>query len=142
MSKLSLAQARVIVTAALDHATAIDAKPLTVAVLDAGGHLVLLERQDGASALRPEVAQAKAATAINLGKSSRAIAEDAAARPAFVGALAALAGGRVIPAAGGLAFRDEGGNIAGAIGITGDTSDRDEDCALAGLKAGGFVADT
>ena len=139
MSKLSLQEARSMVKSALDHAAAIDAKPLTVAILDDGGHLIMLERQDGASALRPEVAQAKAATAINLGKSSRAIAEDAAARPAFVGALSALAGGRVIPAAGGFAFRNAKGEIAGAIGITGDTSDRDEECAIAGAKAGGFA---
>ncbi|GER04190.1 hypothetical protein JCM17846_18720 [Iodidimonas nitroreducens] len=141
MSKLSLEDARSIVRAALDHAATIDAKPLTVAVLDDGGHLVMLERQDGASALRPEVAQAKAATAINLGKSSRAIAEDAAARPTFVSALSALAGGRVLPAAGGFAFRNTKGDVAGAIGITGDTSDRDEECAIAGAKAAGFSPD-
>jgi len=139
MSRLTLSTARQIVDAALQHAEKIGTKPLTVAVLDAGGHLVLLVRQDGASALRPEVARGKAATAINLGKSSRAIAEDAAVRPAFVGALSGLAGGQVIPAAGGFLFRDGGGGIAGAIGITGDASDRDEECAIRGVEAVGFA---
>lgn len=138
---MTLEQAHRIVEAAITHARTIEAAPLTISVVDAGGHVKTLSRQDGASTLRPEVATAKARTAINLGKSSRKVAEDAAQRPAFIGSLAALAAGNIIPAAGGMRIVDTQGQLVGAIGITGDTSDRDEECAVAGVKAVGLVAE-
>lgn len=138
---ITLEQANHIVEHASAHGRSIGASPLTIAVVDAGGHVKVLSRQDGASALRPDVATGKARTAINLGKSSRKIAEDAAQRPVFVGSLAALASGDVIPAAGGFRILDDRERVIGAVGITGDTSDRDEECAAAGVKAAGFVAE-
>lgn len=138
---ITLEQAHRIVESASTHARSINAAPLTIAIVDAGGHLKTLSRQDDASALRPEVATAKARTAINLGKSSRKVAEDAAQRPAFVGSLSSLAAGNIIPAAGGFRILDEQGRVVGAVGITGDTSDRDEECAVAGVQAAGLVAE-
>jgi uncharacterized protein GlcG (DUF336 family) len=116
--------------------------PLTVAVLDAGGCLVSFKREDGASLLRPEIAQAKAWGALGMGMGSRALAQRAAAQPAFISAVNALAGGRLIPVPGGVLIRSKNKSIIGAVGITGATSDQDEACAVAGIEAAGFSADT
>lgn len=140
---LTLAQANAIVDAALAEGARLKLKPLTVAVLDAGGHVIALQRQDGASNLRPQVATAKAAGALALGVSSRQIGVMAQERPTFVGAIAALgatAATGIVPAAGGVLIEGAEGRTLGAVGITGDTSDNDELCALAGLAAAGLKA--
>ena len=134
MPQLSLDQANRIIAAALAKGRELGLKPLCVAVLDPGGHLVGLAREDGASTLRPQIAIAKAASALGLGISSRKIADMAAERPTFVASLAALAPQGLVPAAGGVLAAADGA-LVGAVGITGDTSDNDEVCALAGLEA-------
>lgn len=135
---LSLATANAIITAAFDRGAALGLKPLGIAILDAGGHLLAFQRQDGSSALRPQIAIGKASGALGLGVSSRKIADMAAERPSFVAALGAIAPGGVIPAAGGLVISDDRGAILGAIGVTGDTSDNDEAAALHGIAAAGL----
>lgn len=138
---LTLAQANTIIEGALAEAARLGLKPLTVAVLDAGGHLVALQRQDGASNLRPQVAAAKASGALALGVSSRQIGVMAQERPHFVGAVATLGAGvaqAVMPVPGGVLIR-AGERLVGAVGITGDTSDNDEACAVAGAKAAGLT---
>ncbi len=117
------------------------AAPLTVAVLDAGGHVVSLQREDGASLLRPQIAIGKAWGALALGKGSRLIASDAQQRPAFIGAVNTLAQGSLVPAPGGVLIRGEQGEVIGAVGITGDTSDIDELCAVSALESLGLKAD-
>jgi uncharacterized protein GlcG (DUF336 family) len=107
------------------------AGPLTVAVLDAGGHQVVLYRQDGAGFVRPQIAIGKAWGALGLGFSSRGIAEAAARVPAFFDALAVASGGRMFPAAGGVLLRTPADGVIGAIGVSGDSSDVDEACAIA-----------
>ncbi|WP_372874246.1 heme-binding protein [Pseudomonas sp.] len=141
MSALNLHTATTISNHALALGRERSAAPLTVAVLDAGGHLVSLQREDGASLLRPQIAIAKAWGAVALGKGSRAIAADAQQRPAFIGALNNLADGKLVPAPGGVLIRDERGEVIGAIGITGDTSDVDEQCAIGAVQAVGLKAD-
>ncbi|MDM8349738.1 heme-binding protein [Pseudomonas sp. sp1636] len=141
MSTLDLNTATLISNRALALGREISAAPLTVAVLDAGGHLISLQREDGASLLRPQIAIAKAWGAVALGKGSRAIAADAQQRPAFIGALNNLADGKLVPAPGGVLIRDERDEVLGAIGITGDTSDIDEQCAIGAVQAVGFKAD-
>lgn len=138
MSNINLAQADRIIAAALAKGGELGLKPLCVAVLDAGGHLIAMQRQDGASTMRPQIAVAKASGALGLGVSSRKIAEMAAERPTFVASLASLTQGGVVPAAGGVIVTDANG-ILGAIGVTGDTSDNDELCALAGVAAAGLT---
>ena len=113
-------------------------QPLCQAVLDAGGHDIALKRQDGAGILRADIARGKAWGALGMGFASRELAERAQKLPAFFGALAAVSQGRLVPAAGGVLIYDEARNILGAVGISGDTSDRDEDCALSGIKAAGL----
>jgi uncharacterized protein GlcG (DUF336 family) len=135
---LSLATANTIIAAALAEGARLKLKPLTVAVLDAGGHVIALQRQDGASNLRPQVATAKAAGALALGVSSRQIGVMAQERPTFVSAVATLGAAAamgIVPAAGGVLIKDAGGQVLGAVGITGDTSDNDELCAVAGVNA-------
>lgn len=139
MTSISLDQATTIVNAALAKAGSEGFAALTVAVLDAGGHLVALARQDGSSNLRPQLAIGKASTALALGMASRKIGEMAAERPSFVAALGSLAPDGIIPAAGGMLILN-GGEKVGAVGITGDTSDNDEACAIAGIEAAGLTA--
>jgi uncharacterized protein GlcG (DUF336 family) len=139
---IDLIQATLIVDKALAHGRTLRLPPLTVAVLDAHGCLVCFKREDGSSLLRPEIAQAKAWGTLGMGMGGRAIAQRASVAPAFVSAVNALAGGRIIPVAGGVLIRASDKSIAGAVGITGATSDQDEACAVAGIEAAGFTADT
>jgi len=141
MSALTLNLAVGLASQAIAAGRAISAAPLTIAVLDGGGHLVTLQREDGASLLRPQIAIGKAWGAIALGKGSRLLALDAQQRPAFVAALNSLGQGSVVPAPGGVLIRDQDGKVIGAIGITGDTSDIDEQCAISAVEALGLVAD-
>jgi uncharacterized protein GlcG (DUF336 family) len=113
---------------------------LTVVVLDTAGHLKALQREDGASMIRQQIATAKAWGAVNMGVSSRSLAGVAAQRPDFMNALIDVAGGKIMPVPGGVLIRDAENNLLGAVGISGDVSDQDERCAIAGIEAVGFFA--
>jgi uncharacterized protein GlcG (DUF336 family) len=138
MNTLPLKDAVSLVNHALAAGRKIAAAPLTVAVLDSGGHLITVQREDGASLLRPQVAIGKAWGAIALGKGSRLLALDAQNRPAFIAALNGLGQGTVVPAPGGVLIRNQAGAVIGAIGISGDTSDIDEQCAISAIEALGL----
>lgn len=140
MSALTLKLALNLATQALAAGRQIAAAPLAVAVLDGGGHLVALQREDGASLLRPSIAIGKAWGAIALGKGSRLLALDAQQRPAFFAALNGMGTSDVVPAPGVL-IRDASGQVIGAMGISGDTSDIDEQCAISAIEAQGLRAD-
>ena len=141
MSALTLKVALELTVQALGVGRGIHASPLTVAVLDSGGHLLALQREDGASLLRPSIAIGKAWGAIALGKGSRLLALDAQQRPAFFAALNGMGQSDVVPAPGGVLIRDESGQVVGAIGISGDTSDIDEQCAISAVEVLGLRAD-
>jgi uncharacterized protein GlcG (DUF336 family) len=139
VSTIRLDEANRIIASAFQRGDELGLKPLCMAVLDPGGHVIAIQRQDEASTLRPQIAIAKASGALGLGVSSRMIADMAAERPTFVASLASLAPEGIVPAAGGvIVMRD--GEIVGAVGVTGDTSDNDEDCALTGIAAAGLMA--
>ena len=142
MAKLTLAAASTIVDTALAEGRARNFAPLTVAVLDAGGHLVALKREDNSSLLRPEIATGKAWGALGMGFGGRELARRAQNAPGFFAALSGLAEGRMVPVPGGVLIRDAGDQIVGAVGISGDTSVNDEICAVAGIEAAGLIADT
>ena len=142
MTKINLAQANTIIESALKRGAETDCSPLTVAVLDDGGHLVAFQRQDNSAIMRYEIASGKAWGALGMGRSSRGLAEVAEQRPVFMNSLMAASGGRVVPVPGGVLVRDSSGAVIGAVGISGDTSDKDEDCAFAGINAVGLTADT
>jgi uncharacterized protein GlcG (DUF336 family) len=135
-------QARRIVRTALGKGREMDLKPLTVAVLDARGVLKHLESEDGASLMRAKIAHGKAYGAIAMGLGSRALQDRSLQQPQFIDAMNALAGGALVPVPGGVLARSAKGDIVGAVGITGDTSDNDEACAIAGIEAARLKADT
>lgn len=140
MGAISLDQANTIIAAAFAKGKELGLKPLSIAVLCPGGHLIAFQRADGASTLRPQIATGKASGALALGVSSRTIGDMAADRPTFIASLGPISQGGIIPAAGGVIVKDASGAIVGAVGITGDTSDNDEACALAGIVAAGLTA--
>ena len=140
MHRLTLAQANALIEAAFAKGAELGLKPLTAAVLDPGGFLIAAQRQDTCSNIRVKLAQGKAAGALALGMSSRAIGKMAEERPHFVAAVDTMSEGGMVPAAGGVIVTDAGGSILGAIGVTGDTSDNDEACALAAIDAVGLQA--
>ena len=137
-TRLTLDHARTIVAAALRHGHDQGFAPLCVAVLDAGGHLVAFEREDGVANRRFDVAHAKAHGAISIGANSRALGEMAEARPHFVAGVTAAIGGALVPVAGGVIVLDDSGDRIGAVGVSGDTSDNDEAAAIAGITAAGL----
>jgi uncharacterized protein GlcG (DUF336 family) len=141
MSIVTLSQASTIVDAALKKGRETQCAPLTVAVLDAGGHLVAFKREDKSGLLRFDIAYGKAWGALGMGFGSRTLADRAASNAQFFTMLAAASGGRMIANPGGVLIRDAGGDVIGAVGISGDTSDKDEACALAGIAEAGLKAD-
>ena len=138
---ISLAQASTIVDVALKKARDSNLAPLTVAVLDSGGHLVAFKREDKSGILRFDIAFGKAWGALGMGFGSRTLASRAAKTPQFFTMLAAASGGRMVTNPGGVLIKDASGTIVGACGISGDTSDKDEMCAVAGIEAAGLKAD-
>jgi uncharacterized protein GlcG (DUF336 family) len=138
MAKLILEQALRIIDGALNKGREMGCDPLTVAVLDPGGHLVAFMRQDGSGILRPQIAIGKAYGALGFGLGSRALREKSAQ---FLDAVAAASFGRMIPAPGGVLIRSQDTReVVGAVGISGDTADRDEAAALAGIETAGLLA--
>ena len=112
--------------------------PLTVVVLDAGGRILVVKSEDGSGIMRFDIAFGKAWGSLGMGISSRLIRDRLSARPVFQNALAAASDGRLIPVPGGVLVKDGNGSVIGAVGISGDTPDRDEYCATLALRAAGF----
>lgn len=137
---LPLEHARAIIAGALAEGRTRALAPLTVVVLDAGGHLIAMEREDGSGIMRFEVARGKAYGALGLGLGSRVIGARNVGREAFLAALAAASDGRSVPVAGGVLVLDAAGLAIGAVGVSGDTSDADEACSIAGIARAGLAA--
>ena len=115
-------------------------KPLTVVVLDPGGHVISVEREDGASNNRFEIAYGKAYGALALGMGSRSLMARAEQQPYFISSAAAAIGGKLVPVPGGVLAKDETGTIIGCVGVSGDTSDNDELAAISGIECASLVA--
>ncbi len=141
MTALPLDTARTIIDAAFAKGSELKLKPLGVSVLDAGGHLVAFARQDGASFLRPQMSAGKAYGALSIGMGGRRVEAFARERPHLMAGVSDVSGGKVLPVVGGVLIRDKAGEIVGAVGISGDTSDNDEAAAIAGIEAAGLTAD-
>ena len=137
-SSLDLASANRIIETAIVERRNHGLLPLTVVALDAGGNLVACQREDGCGVLRFDIAFGKAWGALGMGMSSRLIRDRLKERPAFQGALANASGGRFIPVPGGVLVLDKDGKAIGAVGISGDASDKDEYCAIAAIRGAGF----
>jgi uncharacterized protein GlcG (DUF336 family) len=138
---LTLAQASTIVDVALKKARETKQMSQTVVVLDAGGHVVVAKREDGSGIIRFEISVGKAYGALGMGWGSRTMMERAAQNPNFLASIVGASGGRLVPNPGGVLIRDANNQIVGAVGISGDTGDNDEICAIAGIEAAGLKAD-
>jgi uncharacterized protein GlcG (DUF336 family) len=138
---LTLAQASTIVDVALKTGREAKFQPLSVAVLDAGGHLVAFKREDKSGIMRFDIAFGKAWGALGMGFGSRTLAGRAPKSQTFFTSLAAVSEGRFIPVIGGVLIRDAAGEVIGAVGISGDVSENDEKCAIVGIEAAGLKAD-
>ncbi len=141
MTTITLRKARTIISKALAMGREQDMKPLSVCVLDAGGHLKAFEREDGASNGRFEIARGKANGALEMGLGSRALYQRAETQAYFLLAVGRIFEHGLIPVPGGVLVRDAEGELIGAVGISGDNSDNDEAAAIAGIEAAGFAAD-
>jgi uncharacterized protein GlcG (DUF336 family) len=140
MADLTLDVARKILDTALAKGVEKKLKPLVVAILDARGCVKISAAQDGTSLLRGEIAHGKAYGALALGMGSRALFQRAQEQAYFIGAVNTLAQGRMVPVPGGVLILDDNGTLLGAVGVSGDTSDNDEICAVAGIEAAGLKA--
>src|SRR5258707_11270241 len=139
MSKLTLEQANKIIEVAFAKAREMKVKPLAVAVLDDGGNVKSLQRQDDASMLRNDVAIGKAWAAVGMGVASRTLLERAKGNPQFFGALSATAQGKFIPQTGAVVIKDKDGTVIGAAGASGGTGEEDEAVCMAGITAAGVA---
>jgi uncharacterized protein GlcG (DUF336 family) len=141
VSTLTLEQAVTIATRAIAAGRREGMLPLAVVVVDAGGQIVTVQRDDGCGTLRVRIAQGKARGALGMGIPSRTIRDRLQNRPAFQSAVAVASQGQFVPVPGGVLVLDRDGRAIGAVGISGDTSDRDEYCAIEGVKAAGLASD-
>ncbi|RLJ59023.1 uncharacterized protein GlcG (DUF336 family) [Litoreibacter meonggei] len=141
MAGISLNKARTIVRKTIARGQELELKPLSVVVLDAGGHVQAFEREDGASPGRFDIARGKAYGAVMLGMSGTSQMARAEQQAYFMNAVNGVFGGAVVPVPGGVLLRDKKGDVIGAVGVTGDSSDNDLIAALAGIEAAGLVGD-
>jgi len=142
MQSLTLEIANLIVDKSLEKGRELGLAPLAVVVLDAGGYIKVLKREDKSGLLRSEIAIGKAWGVLGMGFGGRELARRAAKVPTFFNALSDLSGGRMVPVPGGVIIRSPSGEILGSVGISGDTSENDEICAVYGIKAAGLMSDT
>lgn len=141
MPEINLSKARSIVRGVIKKGREMELKPLSVVVLDTGGHLKAFEREDGASPGRFEIARGKAYGVVMTGMTGSALMQRAEDQAYFVAALNGAFGGQVVPVPGGVLVRDSRDRIIGAVGVTGDTSDNDAAAAVAAIEAAGLKAE-
>ncbi len=140
-TSLKLETANQIVTEAIRIGREAGMLPLTVVAIDAGGKLVAMQSEDGSGVMRYDVAFGKAWGALGMGFSSRLIRDRLASRTAFQAALASVSDGRFVPVPGGVLIETPDGTTIGAIGISGDTSEKDEYCAIEAIKSVGLISE-
>lgn len=138
---ITLRKARTIVRKTLEKGREMELKPLSVVVLDAGGHVQAFEREDGASPGRFGIAHGKAYGAVMMGMTGTQQADRAEWGAPFMAAVNGVFGGQVVPVQGGILVRDRKGAVIGAVGVTGDLSENDLAAGMAGIEAAGLVGD-
>ena len=141
MRAITLDEALKVINATFAEARRRNAYPLTAVLLDAGGRVKAVLKQDGASLLRFEVSYGKAYAALAMGRQSRLVLEKAKEKPLFMNSFLELADGPMFLEGGGQLIRDKEGEVIGAIATTGDTNEVDDLCAIAGIRAAGFKTD-
>jgi len=141
VSSISLAQAERIIDAVIARGVALGCRPISVIVVEPGCKVKAFKKEDGASMIRFEMAFGKAYAALSLGRSSKLVRERAVERPIFMRYLIAASGEQIFPEGGGMLIRDDDGDVIGAVGVTGDTEDCDEELAVHGIHAAGLKTD-
>ncbi|MFZ0989807.1 MAG: heme-binding protein [Xanthobacteraceae bacterium] len=141
MTSVTLDQAERIIDAIIERGAALNCRPLSVIVVEPGCKVKAFKKEDGSSMIRFEMAYGKAYAALSLGRSSKLVRERAQERPIFMRYLIAASGEQIFPEGGGMLIRDSGGEVIGAVGVTGDTEDRDEELAVHGIHAAGLKTD-
>jgi len=141
MRAISLEQANAIIEGAFAHARQHNLRPLSIIVLDAGGRVKAFQKQDGSALLRFEIAYGKAFASLGLGRSSKLVLQKYREKPKFMDNLEQLSDGPLFLEGGGQLVLDEFGEVVGAVGITGDSNEMDDECAFAGIRAAGFCVD-
>ncbi len=142
MRGLTLAEALAMIEGTFASARKRKAHPLSAIVLDAGGRVKAFQKQDGASLMRFEIAYGKAFGSLSLNRSSRQVLQKFREKPHFMSDLHDLADGPLFMEGGGQLIRDSSGEIVGALGVTGDVNEVDDLCAIDGIHAGGYRADS
>ena len=142
MVEVSAAKARMIIRKTMAKSDEMGFKPLSVVVLDTGGHVKAFERSDGAAPGRFAIAHGKAYGSVMLGMAGTAQMTRAEQQAYFMAAVNGVFGGQVIPVPGGILLRDKRGDVIGAVGVTGDTSDNDVIAAIAGIDAAGLIGES
>ena len=142
MKTLTLSAANCIADKALEKGRELNFAPLIVVVLDAGGQIKVVKREDKSSLLRFEIAMGKAWGTLGMGFGGREIARRAVKQAGFYSALSDMSGGRMVPVPGGVLIKSDAGEIIGAVGISGDTSENDEICAVYGIRSANLTPDT
>jgi uncharacterized protein GlcG (DUF336 family) len=141
MSLITLAQAERIIDAIIERGAALDLRPISVIVVEPSCKVKAFKKEDGASMIRFEMAYGKAYAALALGRSSKLVHQRAEERPIFMRYLIAASGEQIFPEGGGRLIRDHDGEVIGAVGVKGDTEDRDEELAVFGIHAAGLKTD-
>jgi uncharacterized protein GlcG (DUF336 family) len=141
MTAITLAQADRLIDAILERGAALDCRPLSVIVVEPGCKVKAFKKEDGSSMLRFEMAYGKAYAALAMGRSSRLVKVRAQEKPMFMRYLLSASGDQIFPEGGGLQIRDAEGAVIGAVGVTGDSEERDEELAAHGIRAVGLKTD-
>ena len=141
MSEVTLSQSDNIINAILTRARELDCRPISVVVTDPGAHVKAFKKEDGSAMMRFEMALGKAYAALALGRSSSLVRVRTEERPLFMNYLINASGGKIFPEGGGMLIRDARGELIGAVGVTGDTQERDEELAAHGIRAAGLKTD-
>jgi uncharacterized protein GlcG (DUF336 family) len=141
MSAITLDQANCIIAAILKRGAEVDCRPLSVIVVEPGCKVKAFQKEDGSSMIRFEMAYGKAYAALAMGRSSKLVRVRAEEKPIFMRYLISASGEQMFPEGGGLQIRSAEGEVIGAVGVTGDTEDRDEELAAHGIHAAGLQTD-
>jgi uncharacterized protein GlcG (DUF336 family) len=141
MSSINLQQANRIIAAILARASELDCRPISVIVVEPGCKVKAFQKEDGSSMIRFEMAYGKAYAALAMGRSSKLVKARAEERPIFMRYLISASADQIFPEGGGLQIRNGEGDVIGAVGVTGDTEDRDEELAAHGIRAAGLKTD-
>jgi len=138
---ITLGQANHIISAILARGRELACRPLSVIVVEPGAKVKAFQKEDDSAMMRFEMAYGKAYAALALGRSSSLVRMRTEERPLFMQYLMRASDDQIFAEGGGMLIRGEKGELLGAVGVTGDTQERDEELAAHGIRAAGLKTD-